>query len=71
MSTETIINNLLNLFAIFGSTGSVHSDRGIQFESANLKISYLRMELLKQELRPITHKAMENAKNWMKQFLKE
>ncbi len=37
MSTDTVISHLLELFSMFGSPGSLHSDRGAQLESAKLR----------------------------------
>ena len=43
MLTETVIEKLTNLFAIFGSPSTIHSDRGTQFESDKLKSFCLKM----------------------------
>ena len=37
MSTTTVINCLTNLFSVFGMPAFIHSDRGAQFMSAELK----------------------------------
>ncbi len=64
MFADTVISNLLSLFSLFGSPGSIHSDRGTQFESKKLH-DCNRMELSKRAPPRTDPKVMANGKGQM------
>jgi len=52
MTTDIVIKCLLDLFAVFGSPGSVHSDRGAQFESTRFRQFLLENGVVKSRTTP-------------------
>ena len=52
MLAETVIAHLRNIFSMFGSPSSIHSDRGTQFESEKFKNFLRKNDIIKTRTTP-------------------
>ena len=52
ISTAVVINCLLELFSLFGCPNSIHSDRGLQFESTEFRTFLLQNGIIKTRSTP-------------------